>query len=400
MDNCLKVEVSTLGLIQSIKMAMRSIKGNKLRAFLTMLGIIIGVSSVIVLVSIGQGSSQAVTNQINSLGTNLLTINMMGSDAIKLTEQDIAKFQKIDGIKEMSPVVSGRVTVKNGTVSTQVSLTGTNSSYQQVRDMKINEGRFLSDMDVEYRQKVIVLGANTAQNLFGFENPVGKDVQVNGSSFKIVGVLASKGGSMGQSGDDVIIMPLSTAQRIVKNTSIQTVYVQVSSEEKLNTVMAQIQNKLAVMFPNKQDNYSVFNQKDLVDTMSSVTGTMTMMLGGIACISLLVGGIGIMNIMLVSVSERTKEIGIRKAIGAKRRDILLQFLIEAVVLSSLGGLIGMGIGLLVAKVISMAAGMTIAYSLPVTLLAFLFSLLVGVGFGVFPANKASKLHPIQALRYE
>ncbi|MGG0240297.1 ABC transporter permease [Bacillus rhizoplanae] len=389
-----------MGLIQSIKMAMRSIKGNKLRAFLTMLGIIIGVSSVIVLVSIGQGSSQAVTNQINSLGTNLLTINMMGSDAIKLTEQDIAKFQKIDGIKEMSPVVSGRVTVKNGTVSTQVSLTGTNSSYQQVRDMKINEGRFLSDMDVEYRQKVIVLGANTAQNLFGFENPVGKDVQVNGSSFKIVGVLASKGGSMGQSGDEVIIMPLSTAQRIVKNTSIQTVYVQVSSEEKLNTVMAQIQNKLAVMFPNKQDNYSVFNQKDLVDTMSSVTGTMTMMLGGIACISLLVGGIGIMNIMLVSVSERTKEIGIRKAIGAKRRDILLQFLIEAVVLSSLGGLIGMGIGLLVAKVISMAAGMTIAYSLPVTLLAFLFSLLVGVGFGVFPANKASKLHPIQALRYE
>ncbi|MEI4831974.1 ABC transporter permease [Bacillus sp. FJAT-53711] len=389
-----------MGLIQSVKMAMRSIKGNKLRAFLTMLGIIIGVASVIVLVSIGQGSSQAVTNQINSLGTNLLTVNMMGSDTIKLTEEDVAKFQKIDGIKNMSPVVSGRVTVKNGKVSTQVSLTGTNSSYEQVRDMKVNEGRFLSDMDVEYRQKVIVLGANTAQNLFGFESPVGKYVQVNGTSFKIVGVLASKGGSMGQSGDDVIIMPLSTAQRIVKNTSIQTVYVQVSSEEKINTVMAQIQNKLAVMFPNKQDNYSVFNQKDLVDTMSSVTGTMTMMLGGIACISLLVGGIGIMNIMLVSVSERTKEIGIRKAIGAKRRDILLQFLIESVVLSSLGGLIGMGIGLLVAKVLSAATGMTVAYSLPITLLAFLFSLLVGVGFGVFPANKASKLHPIQALRYE
>ncbi|MGG2093805.1 ABC transporter permease [Bacillus sp. S13(2024)] len=389
-----------MGLIQSVKMAMRSIKGNKLRAFLTMLGIIIGVASVIVLVSIGQGSSQAVTNQINSLGTNLLTVNMMGSDTIKLTEEDVAKFQKIDGVKNMSPVVSGRVTVKNGKVSTQVSLTGTNSSYEQVRDMKVNEGRFLSDMDVEYRQKVIVLGANTAQNLFGFENPIGKYVQVNGASFKIVGVLASKGGSMGQSGDDVIIMPLSTAQRVMKNTSIQTLYVQVSSEGKIDTVMAQIQNKLAVMFPNKQDNYSVFSQKDLVDTMSSVTGTMTMMLGGIACISLLVGGIGIMNIMLVSVSERTKEIGIRKAIGAKRRDILLQFLIESVVLSSLGGLIGMGIGLLVAKVLSAATGMTVAYSLPITLLAFLFSLLVGVGFGVFPANKASKLHPIQALRYE
>jgi putative ABC transport system permease protein len=334
------------------------------------------------------------------LGTNLLTVNMMGSDTVKLTEQDVGNFSDIKGIKDSSPVVSGRVTVKNGATSVQVSLTGTIASYQTVRDVQVNEGRFLSDMDSEYRQKIVVLGSDTAQTLFGSDNPVGQYVQVNGTSFKVVGVLASKGSSLGQSGDAVIVMPLSTAQRVVKNTNIQTVYIQAASDQQLDTVMAQTQSLLARMFPNKQDSYSVVNQKDLMDTMSSVSNTMTMLLAGIAGISLVVGGIGIMNIMLVSVTERTKEIGIRKAIGAKRKDILLQFLIEAIVLSSLGGLIGVGSGLLISKALSIAAGMTVSYSMSVTLFAFLFSLLVGVIFGVFPANKASKLHPIQALRYE
>lgn len=389
-----------MSLLQSIKMAARSIKSNKVRSFLTMLGIIIGVASVIVLVSIGQGSSKNITNQISSLGTNLLTVNMMGSDTVKLTEQDVGNISDIQGIKDSSPVVSGRVTVKNGATSVQVSLTGTIASYQTVRDVQVNEGRFLSDMDSEYRQKIVVLGSDTAQTLFGSDNPVGQYVQVNGTSFKVVGVLASKGSSLGQSGDAVIVMPLSTAQRVVKNTNIQTVYIQAASDQQLDTVMAQTQSLLARMFPNKQDSYSVVNQKDLMDTMSSVSNTMTMLLAGIAGISLVVGGIGIMNIMLVSVTERTKEIGIRKAIGAKRKDILLQFLIEAIVLSSLGGLIGVGSGLLISKALSIAAGMTVSYSMSVTLFAFLFSLLVGVIFGVFPANKASKLHPIQALRYE
>lgn len=365
-----------------------------------MLGIIIGVCSVIVLVSIGQGSSKDIAGRISSLGTNLITVNVLGSDTVKLTEQDAAKLGTILGIKDISPVVSGRATVKNGATSAQVSLTGTTASYETVRDMQMSQGRFLSDLDNEYRQKIAVLGAGTAQTLFGNDNPVGQSVQVNGTSFKVVGVLASKGSSLGQSGDNVIILPLSTAQRVVKNTSIQAVYIQAASEQQLGAVMAQTQNTLARMFPNKQDSYSVVNSQDLMDTMSSVTNTMTMMLAGIAGISLLVGGIGIMNIMLVSVTERTKEIGIRKAIGAKRRDILRQFLIEAAVISSMGGLIGVGAGLLIAKVLSVAAGMTIAYSLSVIVIAFLFSLLVGVLFGVFPANKASKLHPIQALRYE
>ncbi|MCL6585080.1 MAG: ABC transporter permease [Anoxybacillus sp.] len=381
-------------------MALRSIQGNKLRSFLTMLGIIIGVSSVIVLISIGQGTSEAVTNQINRLGTNLLTVNVMDTDVVKLTQENIEKFQKIEGVKAIAPVVSGRVVAKNGNTSTQVALMGTTAPYQTVRDAQVSQGRFLSDIDVEYRQKIVVLGANTAQTLFGMDNPIGKYVQINGTSFKVVGVLASKGGSLGQNGDDVMVMPLSTAQRVIKTTNIQTLYIQGKSADQLDQVMGLVQRVLMNMFPNHQDSYSVFNQKDLMDTMSSVTNTMTMMLGGIAGISLLVGGIGIMNIMLVSVSERTREIGIRKAIGAKRRDILLQFLIEAIVLSSLGGIVGIMLGFAGGKLLAAMAGITISYSFSVSLIAFFFSLVVGVVFGVFPASKAAKLDPIQALRYE
>lgn len=389
-----------MGLLPSIKMAWRSIHGNKLRSFLTMLGMIIGVSSVIVLVSIGRGSSEQVTSQINQLGTNLLTVNVMNSDEVKLTVEDMNKFRELSGVKDIAPIVSGRVNVKQGTASAQVSLIGTTASYEAVRDVNVSSGRFLSDIDIEYRQKIVVLGATIAQTLFGFGDPVGQYVQIDGTSFKVVGVLASKGGSLGQSGDDVILMPLSTAQRLTKTMNIQTVYIQADKASDVNFVMVEAKRLLAHLFPNNEDSYSVFNQQDLMETVSSVADTMTLMLGGIAGISLLVGGIGIMNIMLVSVSERTKEIGICKAVGAKRRHILLQFLVEAVVLSSCGGAIGVVLGFGVGQVLKSVMGMTISYSPSVSLLAFLFSLLVGVVFGVFPANKAAKLDPIQALRYE
>ncbi|MDP4107533.1 MAG: ABC transporter permease [Bacillota bacterium] len=388
-----------MAILQSIKMALRSIKGNKLRSVLTMLGIIIGVSSVIVLVSIAQGSTANVTSQINNLGTNLLTINTFGTN-LSLTEDKINKLGKLPGIQALSPVVSGRISVKKDRTSSQTTLTGTNAAYETVRNTNVSNGRFLTDIDVEYRQKIAVLGATTAQNLFGTENPVGQYIQLNGNSFKVVGVLASKGSSMGQSGDDVVIVPLSTAERLVKTTSINQVYLQGKTGQNMDLVMAEVQNAMASMYPNQTDNYSVMNQQDLMSTMSSVTNTMTMMLGGIAGISLLVGGIGIMNIMLVSVSERTKEIGIRKAIGAKRRDILLQFLIESVVLSAMGGIIGILFGLGLGKILGSALSMTVTFSSSVVLFSFLFSLVVGVVFGVFPANKASKLNPIQALRYE
>lgn len=395
----MRMKVNKLAIIQSIKMAMRSIRSNKLRAVLTMLGIIIGVSSVIILVSIAQGSTKNVTSQINNLGTNLLTINTFGTD-LSLTESKITKINKLNGVKAVSPVVSGRVTVKKEKTSSQVSLTGTNAAYETVRNTQVSAGRFLTDIDTEYRQKIAVIGSTTAETFFAAQNPVGQYVQLNGISFKIVGVLASKGGSLGQSGDDVIIVPLSTAERLLKTTSINQVYLQGKNEQQMNLVMAEVEREMARLFPNKTDSYSVFNQQDLMNTMSSVTQTMTMMLGGIAGISLLVGGIGIMNIMLVSVSERTKEIGIRKAIGAKRRDILLQFLIESIVLSSLGGLIGILFGLSLGKLLSSMLSLTVTFSPSVILFSFLFSLVVGVVFGVFPANKASKLNPIQALRYE
>ena len=393
------MEVSSLGILQSIKMALKSIKGNKLRSVLTMLGMIIGVSSVIVLVSIAQGSTKNVTSQINQLGTNLLTINTFSTD-VALTEDKISEISKLDGVKAVSPVVSGRVNVKKDRTTSQVTMTGTNAAYSEVRDTKVSAGRFITDLDIEYRQKVAVIGSSTATTFFGTEDPVGQYLQIEGTSYKVVGVLVSKGSSMGQGGDNTVIVPLSTGQRLIGSTTISTVYLKGESEDQMDTVMNLVETKMASLFPSQTDSYSVTNQQDVMDTMSSVSDTMTLMLGGIASISLLVGGIGIMNIMLVSVSERTKEIGIRKAIGAKRRDVLVQFLIEAVVLSGVGGLIGIVSGVGIGKLVSSLFSLSVSFSSNVILFSFLFSLVVGVVFGVFPANKASKLNPIQALRYE
>jgi putative ABC transport system permease protein len=388
-----------LNLSESVKMAIRSIKTNKVRAFLTMLGIIIGVASVIVLVSIGQGSSQSVQEEINSLGTNLLTVSVSDTDSVEL-DDTIEQFKDLSGITEVAPVVTGRVYAKNGENSTQVSMTGTTSSYISVRDLELSQGRFLTDVETELRSKVVVLGSDTADTLFENQKAVDQNVLIGGVSYRVIGVLKSVGTSMGSSGDDVIIAPITTAKRATSSTTIGTVYLKAENENIVERAMYEVQGTMTTLFPGQSDNYSVSNQEDLMDTMSSVSDTFTLMLGGIASISLLVGGIGIMNIMLVSVSERTKEIGIRKAIGANRKSILLQFLIEAVVLSCLGGLLGVGIGLGIAKLVSVVSSLTISYSWSVTMMAFLFSIFIGVVFGVFPANKASKLNPIQALRHE
>jgi putative ABC transport system permease protein len=386
-------------LLSLFKISLRSIRGNKLRSFLTMLGIIIGVASVIVLISIGQGSNKQVESQINQLGTNLITISVYGGDE-SLSMDDFEKLSGIDGVESASPTISGRLNVNKDNQSGQVTMIGTNEAYKDIRNLDVAQGRFITDLDVELYQKVVVLGSDTAANYFSGGNPVGETLRIEGVSYKVIGVLASKGTSMGQSGDDVIILPLTTAQRVSKNTSINTVLLQAESENLLNAVMMRAQVDMSTILPNGEDSYSVNNQQDLMETMSSVTETFTLLLAGIAGISLLVGGIGIMNIMLVSVSERTREIGIRKAIGAKRADIVWQFMIEAITLSALGGLMGVALGLAGAKLLSVTAGMTIAYSVPVIGMAFLFSLLVGIVFGILPAIKASMLRPIEALKFE
>jgi putative ABC transport system permease protein len=391
----MRMEVNGL---QTIRMALKSIKGNKVRAFLTMLGIIIGVSSVIVMVAIGQGSTKEVQDQIGSLGTNVLTVSVTGSD-VTFKEEDANQIQGVTGVEAIAPTISGRVTVKNGQTNAQVSMTGTTSSYLDVRDLQLQSGRFIADLDNENHSKIAVLGSDTAQTLFGLGDPVGESVKVNGTSYKVVGVLESVGSSLGTSGDSTIIVPLSTGQRLAATTEIGSVYVKVENEDMINFTTRRIEQTMYTIVGDA-DSYNVSSQEDLMETATSVNETMTLMLGGSAAISLIVGGIGIMNIMLVSVSERTKEIGIRKAIGAKRANILLQFLIESMVLSSLGGIIGVGIGVISAQIFTLTTGTTIAYSVPVMLLSFVFSLFVGVVFGVFPANKASKLDPIQALRYE
>ncbi|MFT8317413.1 MAG: ABC transporter permease [Sporolactobacillus sp.] len=387
-----------MNLMTSIKMAFRNIRANKTRAFLTMLGIIIGVSSVIALLSIGQGSSKSVAESVNSLGTNLITVTISNTDT-HFTMDKLKQVGKVYGVKKVAPTLSGRNTVKNGATSSDVSVTGTTADYMGIRQLSVKEGRFVSALDEKYRQKEAVLGSDIAETLFGNQSPINKNILIDGQRFHVIGVLNSKGGSMGQNSDDSVILPFSTTQRLLKTTYITQFYAQATNQSSVNWAVSGISRLLSETY-SSSDDYNVVNQQDIMNAVSSVTSTMTMLLAGIASISLLVGGIGIMNIMLVSVTERTREIGIRKAIGAKNRDILLQFLIESAILSMLGGLCGVALGVLAAQIYTSVTGGLAAYSISIMAFAFLFSAVVGIIFGVFPAYKASRMSPIDALRTE
>lgn len=385
---------------QAVKLALGAIKNNKLRSFLTMLGVIIGVGSVLALVSLVEGSTKQVTRQIQSLGTNLVTVSIAGRGTqTALSYDEAMELGNKPGIAATSPSINGSVTVKYGTKNIDTSMEGTNAEYEQVRNTHVQSGRFILPIDVVYRQKVCLLGTEVAQELFGSSNPVGETVKINGTNFLVVGLLEKKGTSMGGSSDNRVIVPITAAQTLLRNRGVRTIYFQAESPEAVDQVVALLEASLLKKFKDS-DAYRVFNQTEMLSTISEVTGTLTLMLGGIAGISLLVGGIGIMNIMLVSVTERTREIGIRKAIGAKRRDIMVQFLIESVVISGIGGLtgilLGMGASSLLGKMLQLSAWP----SLGMVLLAFGFAILVGIFFGIYPAGKASRLNPIEALRYE
>ncbi|NMM62396.1 FtsX-like permease family protein [Clostridium sp. P21] len=389
-----------MGFFQTIKLAIKNIRSNKLRSALTMIGIIIGISSVIVLVGMGSGSTKQITSQVQSLGTNLISANTSNNNGSKqFTLNDVKNIEVIQGVDKVAPIISTSTTVKVDKNSQNASVTGTTSNFLDIRNMTISEGRFIADLDVDYRGKVAVLGSNIATELYGFTDPVGKSIDIKGNTYEVVGVLKSQGSSMGSNTDDMVIVPSTTAVGLAGTRNVQNIYIKASDQNNIDALTNEINGYINNFFKSTDTNNRVMSQKQLLDTMSSITSTMTYLLGGIAAISLVVGGIGVMNVMLVSVSERTKEIGIRKALGGSRKDILIQFLIEALVLSSLGGVAGVLFGLALGWGVT-AVGMSMSFSLPVVMVAFSFSLAVGIVFGIFPAYKASKLKPIDALRFE
>lgn len=386
----------------AVKLAINGIVGNKMRTFLTMLGIIIGVSAVIILVSVAQGTKASVTENIESMGTNLVSVTITGRGSrTSISYDEAMSLSDQYGIVGVAPVISGRITAKFGTkIMENVSLEGVNTEYQVVRNQKAQNGRFILPIDVEHRQQVAVLGKEVVQELFGFVNPVGENILINGNNFRVVGVLEEKGSTMQGSSDEKIVIPVTTSQRLLKLEGIRSISLQAESPQKVALVVAQVENFLAKKFKNDFDAYRVFNQTEMLTTINEITNSMTMMLAGIAAISLLVGGIGIMNIMLVTVTERTKEIGIRKAIGARRRDIMIQFLLESAVLSGVGGIIGIIAGLSGNALITQLVGINTESSFLILATAFIFSLLVGMFFGIYPAAKASRMRPMDALRFE
>jgi putative ABC transport system permease protein len=390
-----------LNLVQTLRMAIASILSNKMRSFLTMLGVIIGVSAVITLVSLGEGSTRSVTEHIQSMGSNLLTVNITGrGTSTSLTYNETRELRDLPGVLYVAPSLASQATVKYGSISSDnASLESTTPEYQYVQNYRVSSGRFLLENDITQRQRTAVIGKEIVDELFPFHNPVGERIKINGQTFTVIGVLEEKGTSAMGSGDNKVIIPITTGQRLAGNTGIRTVYIQAASPEQVDTAELYLNNYLIKKFKS-EDGYRIFNQSEMLSTISEVTGILTATLAGIAGISLLVGGIGIMNIMLVSVTERTREIGIRKALGAKHANILVQFLIEAVVISGLGGIIGIIFGISGSMVISNLAGFNTVISVNVILLASMFSILVGVIFGIYPANKAALLNPIDALRYE
>lgn len=391
-----------MGIAQAFRMAIKSIRSNKVRSFLTMLGVIIGVAAVIAAVAFAQGSTKQITDQISALGTDLITVNIVGRSTNRdVTWDDLRTFaeENSDVISAVAPQVSSSMTVKVGKNTVDTTVRGTTLDYAKISSQDISEGRYISDLDNDFRQKVAVIGTYVRNELFAGEDPLGKTITMGNQIFTVVGVLHElEAGAQGTK-DDQIIVPVVTAQRLVRNATIRNYSMLASSSGKVDEAMTKVTDFLTGIY-GSTDMFRVMNSAQMLETLDSITGTMMAVLGGIAAISLLVGGIGIMNIMLVSVTERTREIGIRKAIGAKRRNILMQFLIEALLVTGMGGILGLLLGSGAIWIIGKTNIVPAVYSPVWMFLSFSISLIVGVVFGMFPANKAAKLNPIMALRHE
>lgn len=400
---------------ESFLMAWASLIANKLRSLLTMLGIIIGVAAVIALVSIGNGVKQDIENSISSLGSNLLVVlpgapRTPGARSSQgfmksLKISDYEAIAKLEGVKAASPMTNGSYVVIYQNKNWTTSVAGVNSNFQDVNNWTMTSGRFFSDKNVQNRERVAVVGQTVVKNLFADEDPVGKEIRVKNIPFRVIGVLKSKGnGTMGNDQDDTVLIPYTTSMERVEGIDyLRRVYVVAKDDRGIDRLQADIENLLRVRHNIKDtnlDDFNIQNMKSIMETVAQTTGTFTLFLGAVAAISLVVGGIGIMNIMLVSVTERTREIGVRKALGATYSVIVTQFLIEAVVISLMGGFIGIAFGIGASKVIGMVSGMSTIVSVPTIIMSFAFSMAIGLIFGIYPARKAAKLNPIDALHYE
>ena len=407
-----------MNLLAILKVAFRALGRNKLRTALTMLGIVIGVGAVIVMVSIGQGAQSRVLDQISSLGSNMLfvmpgNLNFGGASmglgaAGTLTDEDVLAMEReIPTIAAASPVVNSSGQMVFGNQNWFVRIQGTNEKFPRIREWKVEQGQFFTDADVRSASRVVVLGKTVSDKLFPGIDPIGETIRVRNLPFRVVGVLAAKGQSMvGQDQDDTAVMPYTTVQRKLLGQqilSINQAMVSSVSQQASGVTQSQIADLLRQRHkipPGQPDDFIVRNMTDAAQTFEQLTTIMTLLLGSIAAISLVVGGIGIMNIMLVSVTERTREIGIRMAVGARPNSVRLQFLMESVTLSLIGGLIGVIIGGVLAAVVSKVLGWPTLVSTLSVLISFAFATIIGIFFGYYPAHKAAALDPIEALRYE
>ncbi|HIK29615.1 MAG: ABC transporter permease [Oscillatoriaceae bacterium SKW80] len=403
-----------MDIFESITMAGKTLVANKLRSSLTMLGIIIGNASVIAMVGIGEGAQKFVSEQINSLGPNLLFIIPGSPDAqrrpvyppqtLVLADAEAIASQ-IRDVKAVAPTLNSSELVSFRNKNASASIVGTTPDFLSVRSFSVAKGRFLSELDLKKNEQVAALGSEIAQQLFGERNPIGEQIRLKNKSLRVIGVMAPKGSTFGDNQDMNVFVPLTTmANRIVGRTSpygIQVTFISVSvkNEESMKRAQYQIENLLRLRHKiTDEDDFTVRNQKDLMNILGSITGALTLLLAATAAISLIVGGIGIMNIMLVSVTERTQEIGLRKAVGASEQDILIQFIIESVILSATGGLLGTALGIGGVLLIGALTPLKAGVSLVAIALAVGVSGGIGLFFGVFPARQAAKLDPIVALR--
>ena len=390
-------------ILQAVKMAWKSIASNKMRSFLTMLGIIIGVMSLVVLVSLASGTTDSVTDQISSMGSNLLTVNIQDDKGNPLKLSDISALTEEDEIEEAAPVSQANTTASSTYSEEDATVYGTTGAYQNIQNLELAQGRFLKGTDVQNHTNVAVINAGLAKEVMGRMDVVGESIKLDGVEYLIVGVLAADESDSSTTENYEAYIPYTSLIRLTDSVSpeVSTFCVSATSQDSLEDAQTVLERMMLERFGQDEDAFTIRNQSTIMEAMENVTNTLALLLGGSAAISLLVGGIGIMNIMLVSVTERTREIGIRKAIGAGRGTIMLQFLIEALLISLIGCAIGIFFSWGTLRIISGVGGEDANYALSVGVvwIAIVFSIGIGVIFGIYPANKAAKKKPIDALRY-